>query len=192
MSLCDDLCAFGALGETPPLRRDKSRRPPNPLSPPVINKSRGAAKINDGQGLYVMFRYSTSQKIHILCGLNILLLALHMGFACLFQFISRWDIGVYQTFLFTAINVIINVRKYKLSKSLCDIGKFRVIFIDSALVTVGVILLWINLFVPYPFTAEEFFARNNGVILPFGAWIACVILLIPTVMTNKKITKSLQ
>ena len=115
-----------------------------------------------------------------------------MGFACLFQFISRWDIGVYQTILFTAINVFINVKKYKLSKPLCDTGRFRVIFIDSALVTVGVILLWINLFVPYPFTAEEFFSPDNEVILPFGAWIACVISLIPTVMTNKKITKSLQ
>ncbi len=127
------------------------------------------------------------KKLNVLCGLNILLTALHMGIICILQFINRWDIGIIITIVFCCLFAFINIRKYKLAKLVCSVKKIRVVYIDSILMTVGAVILWINLFASDPFSIENLNNGNRGLILPFGAWIICSVTLIPTLITNKRI-----
>ena len=127
------------------------------------------------------------KKLNVLCGLNVLFPALYMGIMCIFQFINRWDIGIIITTVFCSLFTFVNIKKFKMAKNIRSIKRIRVIYIDSILMIAGAIILWINLFVPDPFSIENLINGERGFILPFGAWIICSLTLIPTLITNKRI-----
>ena len=65
----------------------------------------------------------------------------------------------------------------------------RIVIIDSVCISLYFIVSWIDIFVPYSFSIEEFLHHsNNTVVLPVGGLIG-LFLLIPLISTNKKILK---
>lgn len=62
--------------------------------------------------------------------------------------------------------------------------------LDSVLVIVAGALIWATEFVPDPFSWEEFLSNERKFIFPFGALIYDVLLGLPMLFTNKRITKA--
>ncbi len=139
--------------------------------------------------------FSEKQKIEICCGLDIIIPALTMGVTPITQFWRQysWRLGLIFTFAGIALIFKMNTKKYTLAKPGNILTYKRVVIIDSLFTAFGMAFLWMNLYLPDPFSADQFPNPDDGIkiIYPFGALILGALLVIPSLKTNKKILKYL-
>ena len=83
---------------------------------------------------------------------------------------------------------ITNIKKYNFVKNERVISYKRAVVIDSMVISIALLILWVSLYVPIPFSWEEFLKPNNKVfIIPIGAYGLFILCLIPTLITNKRV-----
>ena len=129
------------------------------------------------------------QVLGIYCGINVLITGIILGLISIAQ--ARWDwrYGMLFVIFGSVLVFLINVKKYRLIKDSPTVSFFRSVVIDSICLVLAFIGLWIGLFVPYPFSIEEFLQPSDEIVFPFGFWIIGALLTIPLICTNKIIMK---
>ncbi len=136
--------------------------------------------------------FNKKQTLDIYCGINVLAAGIIMGCISIAQAEWDWRYGLFFTIFGSVFVFWIDVKKYRLIKNQKIVSFFRSVVIDSSCLALFFIGLWIDLFVPYPFSWEEFLQPPDGIIIPFGWWIIGSLLAIPLICTNKKILKSFE
>ena len=88
---------------------------------------------------------------------------------------------------------VINNKKYWICKKIPSVTYRRVVVIDGVCLSIGLVVLWVYLFVPIPvsWTAFSNSESKNRCFLWLIAMFV-VFLEIPTLLTNKKIWKVIQ
>jgi len=88
---------------------------------------------------------------------------------------------------------VINNKKYWICKKIPSVTYRRVVVIDGVCLSIGLVVLWVYLFVPIPvsWTAFSNSESKNRCFLWLIAMFV-VFLEIPTLLTNKKIWKAIQ
>ena len=132
--------------------------------------------------------FSKKQKLDIYSAGNVVLCAFVMGAIGASEMFWNWAVGI----IITAIGIMIvfrtNIKKFRLIENEKIVTFRRAVIIDGLFLAVAFIFVWAFVFVPDPFTWEEFFNPKPGYMFPFGAGIIGAFLTIPTILTNKKIS----
>lgn len=137
---------------------------------------------------------SKIQMLNVYCGWNYINVPLIGILLSLTQAARRgWIIGLCTLIAGSALIVFAGKRKYALYKSICEervtVNPSRAVVADSIFIILSFVFLWVVLFVPYPFTIEEFLHPEQQVKIPFVNVILCAASLIPTILTNNKMLK---
>lgn len=136
-----------------------------------------------------------SERLNIICGLDFFITSLSLGFISAAQFFPSfgWEAGWKWGALIALISIYLicrtNKEKYRAVKTdkLLSLGRN---ILDTVLNIAGIVFMWVNVYVPVPFSLEAFlYPDEHTVIFPIGAFINGGILLIPSLATNKKILK---
>ena len=135
-----------------------------------------------------MKRFSTGERLNIYCGASVLAAALGMGLVSVAQFWNGWGSGLIMTVITAHIIIYSNSKKRSLiiSEKIADIPFSRICVVDSVFPAAALAFLWLQVYIPVPFTMEEFLHRTSF-IFPFGAIVLGALSLIPLILTNKKI-----
>lgn len=133
--------------------------------------------------------FSTKQKLDIYSAGNVVLSALVMGTLGVAKMYWNWIIGIIIIAIGISVVFRINIKKYELIKNENVVTFRRAVIIDGLFLAAAFIFIWAFLFVPDPFTWEEFLNSKPGYGFPIVAYIIGSFLLIPTILTNKKIEK---
>lgn len=138
--------------------------------------------MSDGNSLF-----SKKQKLDIYSAGNIVLSASVMGVFGISQMFWNWIIGIIIMVIGISIVFRTNIKKFELIKNEKIVTFRRAVMIDGLFLAVAFIFIWAFIFVPDPFTWEEFLNSKPGYGFPIGAYIIGSFLTIPTILTNKKI-----
>ena len=133
--------------------------------------------------------YSDKERAEVYCGMGIFVFSFGMGGISITQFWHNWRLGLALVIILSCIILYTNFRKFGFASEIKakKLSKIRVCYIDSALVISNLIFLWVMLYIPVPFSIEEFLHPNDGLIFPFANFVMGAISLIPTILTNKRI-----
>ena len=64
-----------------------------------------------------------------------------------------------------------------------DLNKFYLVLL------INLVFLWVYLFIPIPFSLEDFLHPEEGLIFPFANFIIGALSLTPMILTNKRVLK---
>ena len=135
--------------------------------------------------------FTFEDKVNIRCGSVVLLTPIWWGIMTVIPMFSTWVLGLGVLLAGSVLIVTCNLSKYRLVKNKEIVSFNRCVVLDSVLVIVAGALIWATEFVPDPFSWEEFLSNERKFIFSFGALIYGVLLSLPMLLTNKKITKAL-
>ena len=135
--------------------------------------------------------FSFEDKVNIRCGSVVILTPIWWGIMTVIPMYSTWVLGLGVLLAGLVLIVTCNLSKYRLVKDKEIVSFKRCVVLDSVLVIVAGALIWATEFAPDPFSWEEFLSNERKFIFPFGALIYGVLLSLPMLFTNKKITKAL-
>ncbi|MDD4699136.1 MAG: hypothetical protein PHV07_02620 [Oscillospiraceae bacterium] len=135
--------------------------------------------------------FSRKQKLDIYSAGNIVLSAFVMGILGVAQMFWNWIVGIIIIAIGISVVFRMNLKKYTLIKNKNVVTFRRVVIIDGLFSTAAFILVWAFIFVPDPFTWEEFLNPKPGYGFPIVAYIIGGLLMIPTILTNKEIRKDM-
>lgn len=136
--------------------------------------------------------FNKKETINIYCGTNVFAHAIILGFIGIAQALWDWRHGMLFVIFGSIFVFWIDVKKYRFIKQQKIVSFFRSVVIDSSCLVLSYIGMWMNLFVPDPFSLEEFLQPSDAIIIPVGGWIIGGLLAIPLICTNKRILKSFQ
>ena len=134
--------------------------------------------------------FSIRQRAEIYCGLNIVIVPIVLGVTSVLQFHWHWMEGIILAAVGSIIVTIVNGQKYRLVAEQQIVSFLRAVVIDSICLIAAFVISWVYFFGPYLFSKETFPAEE--IILPFPVWIVCIPLILPLLLTNKKIRNTMR
>ena len=136
--------------------------------------------------------FTRKEKVSIYAGMNVIVPPLCWGAIDGARMWANLKLAFIIAVFGSVLAFRMNVKKYRACQNLKVVSFKRAVICDGLLIVVGLVFMWLHLFVPEPFSWYAFFHPQQEVIFPIGAIVICCLLELPTMLTNKKIWKAIQ